>query len=230
MMYSLLNISLGPNVPPSLRDIPKKYKIITRLWTHGFYRLLETLRRAACGPPRDALAFEHLQDVLYFAYSFYCALSEEHALDEFRESWLEALGDLARYNMTIAAMAQTIYYAPSALTASAMSQLAPSRGGSPAPAPAPATPDAPMSDAGASVENGHESPVPSIGVAAARALELEPDKERWRKIARGWYAAGVANTPGAGKLHHHLGLLSRELEEEELRGMYHFCKRSVALL
>jgi hypothetical protein len=31
--------------------------------------------------------------------------------------------------------------------------------------------------------------------------------------------------PGGGKLHHHLGPLSREPEGEELRGVYHFVKR-----
>ena len=70
-----------------------------------------------------------------------------------------------------------------------------------------------------------DSPSPSIGVAAARLLEVEPEKERWRNIARDWYAAGIAEQPGTGKLHHHLGLLSREVEGEELRGVYHFVKR-----
>ena len=62
-------------------------------------------------------------------------------------------------------------------------------------------------------------------------MELEPEKERWRQIARDWYAKGLAATPGAGKLHHHLGLLSRDKEggEEELRGVYHFVKRYVNL-
>lgn len=70
---------------------------------------------------------------------------------------------------------------------------------------------------------------PSVGIVAARMMELEPEKERWRQIARDWYATGLAATPGAGKLHHHLGLLSRDKEggEEELRGVYHFVKRSV---
>ena len=67
-----------------------------------------------------------------------------------------------------------------------------------------------------------DSPSPSIGLAAARLLEVEPEKELWRNIARDWYAAGIA---GTGKLHHHLGLLSREVEDEELRGVYHFFKR-----
>ena len=70
-----------------------------------------------------------------------------------------------------------------------------------------------------------DSPSPSIGLAAARLLEVEPEKERWRNIARDWYAAGIAEQPGTGKLHHHLGLLSREVEGEELRGVYHFVKR-----
>ena len=70
-----------------------------------------------------------------------------------------------------------------------------------------------------------DSPSPSIGVAAARLLEVEPEKERWRNIARDWYAAGIAEQPGTGKLHHHLGLLSRDVEGEELRGVYHFVKR-----
>jgi protein SMG6 len=55
-------------------------------------------------------------------------------------------------------------------------------------------------------------------------LEVEPEKERWRNIAGDWYAAGIAE-PGTGKLHHHLGLLSREVEGKELPGVYHFVKR-----
>ena len=46
-------------------------------------------------------------------------------------------------------------------------------------------------------------------------------------IAREWYALGLSEQPGNGKLHHHLGLLSREAEGEELRSMYHFIKRYV---
>ena len=48
-----------------------------------------------------------------------------------------------------------------------------------------------------------DNPSPSIGLAAARLLEVEPEKERWRNIARGWYAARIAEQPGTGKLHHH---------------------------
>lgn len=72
-----------------------------------------------------------------------------------------------------------------------------------------------------------DSPSPSIGIAAARLMDVEPEKERWRQIAREWYGAGLAEQPGTGKLHHHLGLLEREVEGEDLRGCYHFVKRWV---
>lgn len=35
----------------------------------------------------------------------------------------------------------------------------------------------------------------------------------------------VVEFPGHSKLHHHLGLLSREAEGEELRAVYHFVKK-----
>jgi hypothetical protein len=69
------------------------------------------------------------------------------------------------------------------------------------------------------------SPSPSVGLVAAKLLNVKPEKERWRCIARDWYALGLVDTPGTGKLHHHLGLLSREKDGEELRAMYHFVKR-----
>ena len=61
--------------------------------------------------------------------------------------------------------------------------------------------------------------------SAARLMELEPEKDRWRRIACDWYAKVIAEYPGRGKLHHHLGLLSCGAEGEELRGVYHFVKR-----
>ncbi|KAK0534669.1 hypothetical protein OC834_001793 [Tilletia horrida] len=62
---------------------------------------------------------------------------------------------------------------------------------------------------------------PSIGEAALGDWELE-EKETWRETARGWYAKGLAEIPGTGRLHHHLGILSRG--KEELKGLYHFAK------
>ena len=39
---------------------------------------------------------------------------------------------------------------------------------------------------------------PSVGIAAARLLNVEPEKERWRNIARDWYGAGLLEQPGTG--------------------------------
>jgi protein SMG6 len=54
-------------------------------------------------------------------------------------------------------------------------------------------------------------------------MDVEPEKDRWRQVAREWYGAGLAEQPGTGKLP--LGLLEREVEGEELRGCFHFVKR-----
>jgi hypothetical protein len=36
------------------------------------------------------------------------------------------------------------------------------------------------------------SPTPSVGIIAARLMELEPEKDRWRRVAREWYAKVIA--------------------------------------
>ena len=221
-----MEISLAPSVPASLRVIPTKYNIIIRLWTHAFHKLLEALRRASFASP---LALEHLQDFIYFAYTFYTGLLEEPSLKSFRSGWLEALGDLARYRMAVAAMVTSNQLSGRALTADALSQANA--------ASADDTCDTQKSKSQISVRSSsyrpaariEDSPTPSVGVVAARMMQVEPEKERWRGIAKEWYAHGIADTPGAGKLHHHLGLLSREVEGEELRAVYHFVKRFVAL-
>jgi hypothetical protein len=69
------------------------------------------------------------------------------------------------------------------------------------------------------------SPTPSADIVVARLMELEPEKDRWRRVARERYAKVIAEFPGYGKSHHHLGLLSREAEGDELRAVCHFIKR-----
>ncbi|KAI0928296.1 hypothetical protein AcW2_004349 [Taiwanofungus camphoratus] len=245
-MHNLLTLTLAPSVPASLRNIPAKYNLIIRLWTHAFHRLLESLRRAATPPASSAIALEHLQDFIYYAYVFYTGLLEERNLVAFRGAWVEALGDLARYrmactaladntqstagNLTVSAIARAFTPAsalltpkPATLNASALSeQPGPSKQASPTPAAR--IDDSPPS----SHENAPQHEVPSVGVAAARMMELEPEKERWRQIARDWYASGLAGTPGAGKLHHHLGLLS-DGNGQELRAVYHFIKSMITI-
>jgi hypothetical protein len=97
----LIQISLTLSVPTCLRNLPTKYNIIIRLLTHTFHKLLETLRHASF---TLLFALKHLQDFIYYAYTFYTGLLKEQTLRTFRAGWLEALGDLAPYHMVVAAM------------------------------------------------------------------------------------------------------------------------------
>ncbi|KAI9433991.1 hypothetical protein H4582DRAFT_1983834 [Lactarius indigo] len=222
LMLRLLEISLAPGVPASLRNIPEKYNIIIRLWTNCFYRLLENLRRYSLN---SRIALEYLQEFIYYAYTFYTALLERETFKDYRPGWLEALGDLARYRIVIAAMVPAPLRPSRTLTAAAVrSRLRASPNGSTL------SHSRTMSSSSSEKHPARpDSPSPSVGIVAARLMELEPEKERWRRVARDWYAEGVAGTPGHGKLHHHLGLLSREAEGEELRGVYHFVKSMIAI-
>ncbi|PCH38362.1 hypothetical protein WOLCODRAFT_115327 [Wolfiporia cocos MD-104 SS10] len=230
-VQNLLTLTLAPSVPASLRNIPAKYNLITRLWAHAFHRLLESLRRAASPPHESYVALEYLQDFIYYAYTFYTGLLEERNLADLRINWVEALGDLARYRMTASALLDNAQGASGMLTTSALATAAGTprgtsvRSGSSGHAELPVNPPARIDDSPRLAGD-----VPSVGLAAAKRMELEPERERWRQIARDWYARGLAGTPGTGKLHHHLGLLSRDKDghEEELRGMYHFIKSMIA--
>ena len=150
-------------------------------------------------------------------------------LNSFKSGWLEALGDLARYRMAVAAMVMGNIGSGTALTTAAVSAAADSSdltNGNTSPSNIVACP-APESVSDAPAARIDDSPSPSVGLVAARLLDVEPEKERWRGIARDWYGMGLADQPGTGKLHHHLGLLSREVEGEDLRGIYHYVKRCV---
>ncbi|KAG6844489.1 hypothetical protein H0H87_006563 [Tephrocybe sp. NHM501043] len=227
LIHNLLEISLAPSVPASLRNIPTKYNIIVRLWTYAFYKLLESLRRASF---TSALALEHLQDFLYYAYTFYTGLLEEPALAGFKSGWLEALGDLARYRMAVAAMVggpESTTTPGRKLTLKDVSDVDVVAADDNGLLKPPKVSKGSTSDKPAARID--DSPSPSVGIVAARQLILEPETERWRNIARDWYGAGLAEQPGTGKLHHHLGLLCREMEGEDLKGVYHFVKSMTTL-
>lgn len=220
-IHDFLSISLSPSLPSSLRGIPEKYNIVARLWSYAFHKLLEALRRASFTSP---LALEHLQDFVFFAYRFYCGLVEETALGSFKSAWLEALGDLARYKMAICALVTATQAGTSAALTLDAVKKASTDGASVQPSQ---TADSVISDQPAARID--DLPALSIGVAAARAMNLDPEPEIWRRTAMEWYASGLAETPGQGKLHHHIGLLLREAEGEELRGIYHFAKSMTSL-
>ena len=183
---------------------------------------------------------------------FYGGLIEERNFSQYRGAFLEALGDLSRYWMAVSALLEGTHSSSNTLTVSAIAKnnlLASStpRPSSPIPpatdlpsnavSPTPARiDDSPQSSEvevplGADAVTGavgmHLQNIPSVGQEAARLMELDSDKERWRQVAKDWFARGLAITPNSGKLQHHLGLLCRDKDstDEELRGVYHFVKR-----
>jgi len=99
MIHNLLRLTLAHNVPVSLRAVPEKYNLIMRLWLHGFHHLLKNLRR--CAFNNLIVALEHLQDFIYYTYTFYSCLFEEDNLSFYQSSWVESLGNLARYQMAV---------------------------------------------------------------------------------------------------------------------------------
>ncbi|KAI0721532.1 hypothetical protein C8T65DRAFT_705109 [Cerioporus squamosus] len=251
----MLALTLAPTVPASLKNIPQKYNLIIRLWSHAFYHLLESLRHAARPSTSSPVALEYLQQFLNYAYVFYGGLIEERNFAQYRGAFLEALGDLARYWMAVSALIEGTHTSSNTLTASAVAKnnlLASNntpRASSPNP-PATDFPshalsparidDSPQSSqaempvgadaiAGAAALQMHN--IPSVGQEAARLMELDSDKERWRQVAKDWFARGLAITPNSGKLQHHLGLLCRDKDsaDEDLRGVYHFVKSMIAL-
>jgi protein SMG6 len=184
--------------------------------------LLESLRHASFN---SCFALERLRNFIYYAYAFYTGLLEEQTLRTFRAGWLGALGGLARYFVAVATVVTSSQIpGPEELTVvSAVLSVSPSSLSS---ADHVSNVSAKSSLAFEKpVARIDDSPSPCIGLAAAMLLVVEPEKERWMGIARDWYAQGLADAPGNGKLHHHLGLLSREKEGGELKAVYHFVKR-----
>ena len=59
--YKMFTVPFAPSVPESLKNIPQKYNLIIRLWSHAFYHLLESLRHAARPPTSSLVALEYLQ-------------------------------------------------------------------------------------------------------------------------------------------------------------------------
>ncbi|KZW03995.1 hypothetical protein EXIGLDRAFT_709495 [Exidia glandulosa HHB12029] len=202
--HTFLTLTLSPLVPASVHAFPNRCNIPARLWA-AIARPLEILRRMATS---SSIALEHLSDFIYYSYGFYSSLYEEPLYAPFKAHWLEALGDLARYRMALAA-----HLAPSPTAAAGPESGGHTLASLPAPEPPAARIDA--------------SPSPSIGAAALATFELEPEREQWRNIARNWYGDGLRDQPGNGKLHHHIAMLCRE--DETLQSLYHYTKSMTTL-
>ena len=198
MMFNLLEISLASAVPASLRNIPDKYNIIICLWTNCFYRLLENLRRSSSLP---RLRWNTCKSLLCIHF-LHNPSREKHFF-----GLLSRLAWGSWWPRTISyCHSRDGSYSPqvsSSLTAATVNGgLRTSPHGSSVSSGA-------MSTTSSEKHPAHPcSPTPSVGIIATWLMELEPEKDRWRRVAREWYAKVVTEFPGRGKLHHHLGLLS----------------------
>jgi Est1 DNA/RNA binding domain len=85
--------SQHPSASPALRKLAAKYAMPARLWRHGIHSFLELLRH------RLPDSLDHMLAFIYLAYSMMALLKE--SVPAFEDTWIECLGDLARYRMAI---------------------------------------------------------------------------------------------------------------------------------
>ncbi|WVN88376.1 uncharacterized protein L203_103582 [Cryptococcus depauperatus CBS 7841] len=189
-----------PLVPSSYHQLSIKYNIPSRLWQTAFFLILEQLRHAWISNQPSAL--DLLTDVVYDAYRFYSELLENQALGGLRGAWIEALGDLARYRMTIAFHVSGLEARRDRIKRKSRAEVL-------------------EGDDGKSVLSGA-----SIGAEVAQHWDVE-DKETWRVTATEWYTMGITEKPGEGRLHHHLALLCRDVKGREGKALHHFVKSMV---
>ncbi|KAF2496385.1 hypothetical protein BU16DRAFT_561204 [Lophium mytilinum] len=91
--FEFFQISQHPAASPALRRLATKYSMPARLWKHGIHSLLEALRL------RLPESLESMLRFLYFAYHMMGLFFE--MFPAFETTWMESLGDLARYRMAI---------------------------------------------------------------------------------------------------------------------------------
>lgn len=85
--------SQHPSASPVLKRLAEKYAMPARMWRYGIHSFLEVLRQRLPG------SLEYMLNFIYLAYSMMTLLYESVAA--FRDTWIECLGDLARYRMAV---------------------------------------------------------------------------------------------------------------------------------
>jgi hypothetical protein len=85
--------SQHPSANIALRRLPSKYAMPARMWRHGIHSFLEVLRH------KLPHSYDHMLAFIYTAYSMMALLYE--TVPAFEDTWIECLGDLARYRMAI---------------------------------------------------------------------------------------------------------------------------------
>lgn len=91
--HDFLMATQHPSANPALRELAMKYHMPARMWKHGVHAFLEVLRHRRPESQEYMLAF------IYLAYQMMALLFETVPI--FTDTWIECLGDLARYRMAI---------------------------------------------------------------------------------------------------------------------------------
>lgn len=76
-----------------IRNLASRYSMPARMWKHGIHNFLELLRH--CLPA----SLDYMLAFIYLAFQMMALLYE--TVPSFEETWIECLGDLARYRMAI---------------------------------------------------------------------------------------------------------------------------------
>jgi hypothetical protein len=91
--HDFLSASQHPSTSSSLRKLATKYSMPARMWKHGIHSFLEVLRR------RLPESLDYMLQFIYLAYQTVTLLYE--TVPSFEDTWIECLGDLARYRMAV---------------------------------------------------------------------------------------------------------------------------------
>ncbi|KAI5254549.1 hypothetical protein E4T42_02315, partial [Aureobasidium subglaciale] len=91
--HDFLSASQHPSTSSSLRKLATKYSMPARMWKHGIHSFLEVLRR------RLPESLDCMLQFIYLAYQTVALLYE--TVPSFKDTWIECLGDLARYRMAV---------------------------------------------------------------------------------------------------------------------------------
>ncbi|EAS30483.3 uncharacterized protein CIMG_05962 [Coccidioides immitis RS] len=85
--------SQHPSASPALQRLASRYAMPARMWRHAIHSFLELLRH------RLPEVLDHMLAFIYTAYSMMALLLE--SVPSFEDTWIECLGDLARYKMAV---------------------------------------------------------------------------------------------------------------------------------
>ncbi|KAI7216546.1 hypothetical protein KC333_g4773 [Hortaea werneckii] len=91
--YDFLMATQHPLATDELKALPARYCMPARMWRHAIHSFLEVLRH------RRPDSHEYMLAFVYLTYQMMALLLE--TVPSFGDTWVECLGDLARYRMAI---------------------------------------------------------------------------------------------------------------------------------